>query len=159
MVDKKDKLMTKLYMRKFDQLLQSIESKYILQRCAYCNKLFSLQSQDKLICSKAKIFIDFHGSVIAKHMADRAFDFKKFIWYVINKKLFDYRTIFWRVIAWSFTLKCLDCEDQFHGAHVNDCRFHPCVPIFPQVSINEGFYPCCHKKALRFDTSMRTKGC
>jgi hypothetical protein len=30
MVDKKDKLMTKLYMRKFDQLLQGIDSKYIL---------------------------------------------------------------------------------------------------------------------------------
>ena len=44
LVDKKDKLMSKLYMRKLDHLLQATESRYLLQRCAYCNKLFSLQS-------------------------------------------------------------------------------------------------------------------
>jgi hypothetical protein len=151
--------MSKIYLRKFEQILQGLDSKYSLQRCAYCNKLFSLQSQDKLVCSKAKIFIDFHGSVIAKHMADRAFDFKKFIGFVMSKKLFDNRTLFWRIIAWSLMVRCLDCEEWFHGAQIYDCRFHPCIPIFPQVSINEGFYPCCHKKALRFDTSMKIKGC
>jgi len=30
MIDKKDKLATKLYLRKFDQLLQGIDSKYML---------------------------------------------------------------------------------------------------------------------------------
>lgn len=31
------------------------------------------------MCPKAKIFIDFHGSVIAEHVADRNFDINKFI--------------------------------------------------------------------------------
>lgn len=159
MIDKKDKLLSKLYMRKLDFLLQSTESKYLLQRCAYCNKLFSMQSQDKLTCSKAKIFIDFHGGVIAKHMPDRAFDFKKFVWYIMSKKQIDYKTLFWRVIAWTLALKCVDCQDWFQGVHYFDCRFHPNQPTFPQTSVNEGYYPCCKKRALRFDTNMRVKGC
>jgi hypothetical protein len=113
MVDKKDKLFSKLYMRKLDQLLASSESKYMLQRCAYCNKLYSLHSQDKLNCSKAKIFIDFHGSVIAKHMPDRGFDFKKFVGYVTSRKLMDYRQLYWRVLSWALIMKCSDCEDWF----------------------------------------------
>lgn len=131
MIDKKDKLLSKLFMRKLDFLLQSTESKYMLQRCAYCNKLFSLQSQDKLSCSKAKIFIDFHGTVIAKHMADRAFDFKKFVWYIMSRKLIDYKRLFWRVISWSLILKCIDCDDWFDGAHYFDCKYHPARPVFP----------------------------
>lgn len=159
MIDKKDKLMSKLYMRKLDQLLSSTESKYMLQRCAYCNKLYSLHSQDKLNCSKAKIFIDFHGSVIAKHMPDRAFDFKKFIGYITSKKLMDYRTLFWRVISWTLVMLCSDCDEWFEGVHYFDCRYHPYRPVFPLQSFNEGFYPCCKKRALRFDTQMRAKGC
>ena len=68
--DKKDKLQSRLYMKKADELLSTTESKYLLQRCTYCNKLFPLQSQDRLKCQKAKIFIDFHGSVIQKHVSD-----------------------------------------------------------------------------------------
>lgn len=130
-IDKKDKLMSRLYMRKLDYMLSSTESKCMLQRCAYCNKLYSQQQQDKLSCNKAKIFIDFHGSVIAKHMPDRAFDFKKFIGYVSSKKLLDYRSLFWRVIAWTLVMKCSDCEEWYDGAHYYDCRYHPSRPQFP----------------------------
>jgi hypothetical protein len=85
-------------------------------------------------------------------MPDRAFDFNKFVWYVMSKKVIDYRTLFWRVIAWSLVLKCLDCDEWFQGGHYFDCRYHPNLPLFPQISVNEGYYPCCQKKALRFDT-------
>lgn len=44
LIDKKDKLMSKLYMRKLDNLLIATESKFMLQRCAYCNKLYCLQA-------------------------------------------------------------------------------------------------------------------
>jgi hypothetical protein len=34
----------------------------------------SIRSQ---VCAKAKIFLDFHGNVIASHVAARSFDFHK----------------------------------------------------------------------------------
>ena len=92
-------------------------------------------------------------------MPDRAFDFKKFIAYVIARKLIDYRTLFWRVMSWSLVLKCCDCDEWFQGVHYFDCKYHPNRPIFLMSNINEGHYPCCRKKALKFDTNLRIKGC
>jgi hypothetical protein len=76
-------------------------------------------------------------------MPDRAFDFKKFVWYVMSRKYFDYKSLFWRILSWSLTFKCSDCGEWFEGVHFFDCRYHPKRPIFPSESFNEGFYPCC----------------
>lgn len=67
--DKKDKLSSKLYMKKLELMFE--DEANILQRCVYCNNLFTSAQREWMVCSKAKIFIDFHGTVIAKHVADR----------------------------------------------------------------------------------------
>jgi hypothetical protein len=61
--DRKDKLSSKIYMKKLEAL-NAVEAN-ALYRCVYCNELFSSDQREIVICSKAKIFIDFHGSVIA----------------------------------------------------------------------------------------------
>ena len=61
--DKKDKLTSKLYMKKLELLFEDEQS--TLNRCVYCNSLFTLAYRDWMMCPKAKIFIDFHGTVIA----------------------------------------------------------------------------------------------
>lgn len=61
--DKKDKLTSKLYMKKLELLFE--DEANILQRCVYCNSLYTIAQREWMVCSKAKIFIDFHGSVIA----------------------------------------------------------------------------------------------
>jgi hypothetical protein len=61
--DKKDKLSSKLYMKKLELLFE--DEANMLHRCVYCDQLYTLGQREWLICSKAKIFIDFHGSVIA----------------------------------------------------------------------------------------------
>ena len=38
-----------------------------------------------MTCPKAKIFIDFHGSVIAQHISDRGWDINKFVMYLRQK--------------------------------------------------------------------------
>jgi hypothetical protein len=38
-----------------------------------------------MTCPKAKIFIDFHGTVIAQHVADRSWDINKFVMYLRQK--------------------------------------------------------------------------
>jgi len=38
-----------------------------------------------MVCTKAKIFIDFHGAVIQQHVADRSWDINKFVMYLRSK--------------------------------------------------------------------------
>ena len=83
MKDKKDKLLSKLYMKKLEILFEDEAS--MLNRCVYCNSLFTLSQREWVICPKAKIFIDFHGSVIAQHVADRSWDINKFVMYLRQK--------------------------------------------------------------------------
>lgn len=62
--DRKDKLSSKIYMKKLEALMEEGETCNLF-RCVYCNSLFTNDQREWMICSKAKIFIDFHGSVIA----------------------------------------------------------------------------------------------
>jgi hypothetical protein len=78
--DKKDKLTSKLYMKKLELLFEDEQSS--LNRCVYCNALFTLRQREWMVCPKAKIFIDFHGSVIAQHVADRSWDINKFVMFL-----------------------------------------------------------------------------
>ena len=61
--DKKDKLTSKLYMKKLELLFE--EEANMLYRCVYCNYLYTSAQREWMVCEKAKIFIDFHGIVIA----------------------------------------------------------------------------------------------
>ena len=48
------------------------------------------------ICPNAKIFIDFHGNMIAEHIMDRQWTVDKFLASLQSRKL-SWRQIFWRV--------------------------------------------------------------
>lgn len=50
-------------MKKLEILFEDEQS--TLNRCVYCNSLFTLGQREWVMCPKAKIFIDFHGTVIA----------------------------------------------------------------------------------------------
>jgi hypothetical protein len=80
MKDRKDKLTSKLFMKKLELLFE--DEINVLYRCIYCDMLFTTEQREWLICPKAKIFIDFHGCVIAHHMADRSWDINKFVMYL-----------------------------------------------------------------------------
>lgn len=81
--DKKDKLSSKLYMKKLELLFE--EEVNTLNRCVYCDQMFTTTQREWMVCPKAKIFIDFHGSVIAQHVSDRAWDINKFVMYLRQK--------------------------------------------------------------------------
>lgn len=49
-----------------------------------------------MICPKAKIFIDFHGSVIAQHISDRSWDINKFVMF-LRQKLVHWKDIFMKI--------------------------------------------------------------
>jgi DNA-directed RNA polymerase subunit RPC12/RpoP len=113
--DKKDKLLGKLFMNKLHLLLED-ESAH-LYKCSYCTKLFTQQQQEKFGCPKAKIFIDYHGSVIAKHMLDRSFDSKKFITFLKNSLKYTWRQIYWKIYSHTIDFECKTCDKPFNGAY------------------------------------------
>jgi len=81
--DKKDKLCSKLFMKKLEQIFE--DEANMLSRCTYCNTLFTPSQAEWMVCPKAKIFIDFHGGVIAQHVPDRGWDINKFVMYLRQK--------------------------------------------------------------------------
>ena len=96
--DRKDKIVSKMYMKKLEALLQADDHQ--LMRCALCGKLLAVKDRGSLVCGKAKLFIGFHGDVVAEHVPSSAWD--------INKYLLDLRArkLSWRqVVAENFSAR------------------------------------------------------
>lgn len=135
--ERKDRIVSKLYMKKLEDLLD--EENNLMHRCFYCNTLFTNKQRSWMTCSKAEIFIDFHGSVIAQHVADRNFDLSRFINYLQEKKQLSWRDIYWRIWARLMEFDCVSCESKFVGAELAHCSYHPQNPRFNAGS-NVGRY-------------------
>ena len=153
--ERKDKLITKLYTKKTEQLFED-ETKS-LKKCIYCNALFNSNQKDAVICPKAEIFVDYHGSVIACHIADRNWDLSKFVHFLRTKNL-SFREIYWKIWTYTLTLRCGICDKYFNGAQIAHCNYHPQKPKFISGS-NKGIYPCCNAPAFRFYTEIKSGGC
>jgi hypothetical protein len=77
-----------------------------------------------MVCPKAKIFIDFHGSVIAKHVADRSWDINKFLMFLKQKSI-SWKDMYWKIWSRLLTYECSECEKMFVGAEIGHCSYHP----------------------------------
>lgn len=153
--DRKDKLLSKLYMKKLELLLE--DENHSLLRCVYCNKLFTNAQKSWQVCPKANIFIDFHGSVIAEHVSDRLWDTNKFIHYLRQQCSLSWKEIYYKTWAHLVTLHCAECDQHFAGSELGHCMYHALKPKFG--GCNRGTYQCCGAPAIRFDTALRNDGC
>ncbi len=123
MEDAKDRLKSKLYEQKLEQLLIESENRH-LYRCVYCNRLFTLEQREWMSCDKAKIFIDFHGNVISKHVADRDFDMHSFIMSLRAAK-WSWQKIFLNIYSLFQEYDCLICGQKFVASEIKACAWHP----------------------------------
>jgi len=156
--DRRDKLLSRLYMKKIEALFQSDEN--MISRCAFCGKLFALKNKSKMACSKAKIFIDFNGSVIVEHVPVPNWDVNKYLLSLRARKL-SWREIYWKIWGMIATMHCKVCGNFFTASELEHCAFCPQQPLF-RPGQNMGMYPCCSTPAIRFDTSNFTntrRGC
>ena len=124
-------------MKKLEQLLEADTN--LLKRCNYCNELFTQAQIESLKCPKAKIFIDFHGNIISKHVGDNNWSLNKFINYLHSNCKMSWRDIYWKIWSYTIEFKCEKCEQYFRGSHIFHCAYHPQKPIF-QHSSNRGMY-------------------
>jgi hypothetical protein len=108
----------------------------MLNKCAYCNSLFTSVQREWMMCSKAKIFIDFHGGVIAQHVTDRNFNINKFVMFLRQKSI-PWKTIYWKLWSRMIQFDCISCERKFVGAEIEHCSFHPLKPKFA-YGLNDG---------------------
>ena len=60
--DKKDKLRSKLYMKKLELVFS--DPKSILQRCVQCSQLYTKRQRMFQKCEKARVFVDAHGRAL-----------------------------------------------------------------------------------------------
>lgn len=153
--DRKDKLVSKVYMKKLEELLE--DEGNTLNRCVYCNSLYTSAQREWMVCEKAQIFIDFHGKVIAEHVPDQNWEANKFLMYLKEQGL-NWKDIYWRIWGRLPFFSCIQCGFMFIGSELGHCSFHLQEPKFTSGS-NIGFYQCCQQKAVRFDTNIKKKGC
>jgi len=64
-----------------------------------------------------------------------------------------WREIYWHVWGMLHVLLCQRCKLHFPIAHFDHCGYHPDEASFA-TGANEGVFRCCHRKALRFDTTQ-----
>ena len=108
--DKKDKLLSKIYHKKLEALMQEHDATgKQLFRCVNCNLLYTEQQEKWMTCDKAKIIIDSHGEAISQHLSDKYFDMFNFFEFM-KKEGLTWKQIFWKIWASMQTFKCSTCE-------------------------------------------------
>eukprot|EP00698_Gefionella_okellyi_P001586 TRINITY_DN11514_c0_g1_i1.p1 TRINITY_DN11514_c0_g1~~TRINITY_DN11514_c0_g1_i1.p1 ORF type:complete len:640 (-),score=128.82 TRINITY_DN11514_c0_g1_i1:1537-3456(-) len=155
--DRKDKMLPRLYKHKVHQLLLD---ETVLCKCAFCGRMFTPDQREWMVCSKAKIFIDFHGNVLAQHVQERSFDRNAFVETLHLKRKMSWKDVFWRVWAMVQTLRCITCGQQFVLTDLGHCAYHPHSALFAEGE-NTGSHPCCGMQVARFSTASQKErgGC
>ncbi len=115
-------------MRKLEMLLE--DERNLLSRCVYCNSLFTKDQLPTAKCRGAKLFIDFHGNVIASHVGDGSWNLNKFINYLHSTCRLPWRDIYWKVWAHTLCFDCRDCRERFAANQHFLCAYHPDTPLF-----------------------------
>ena len=94
--DKKDKLKSKIFMKKLEQLFD--EEHNMLHRCVHCGHLYTSNQREWQHCSRSTLFINVNGQVISKHVSDKNWDINKFVMFLRSKQL-GWQEIFWKMWA------------------------------------------------------------
>lgn len=153
--DPRDSLQSKLFMHKLEEIMK--DESNVLHRCMYCNNLFTDSQADWMTCTRAELFIDYRGRVLAKHVADKNWDINEFFSY-IRKNGVSWRRIFWKVWGRLYSDEWSTCGERFTYAEIDHCTYHPEPPKFAFGS-NTGVYEWWGSEAIRFSTRIENKGC
>lgn len=106
--ERKDKIVSRLFMKKLELLLE--KEKNYLNKCAYCNKLFTKKQRKVLSCKASGLqSIDINGQMRAKHVIDRNWDLKKFVTFVRETYRISWKEIYWKVWSYLYLVRCDRC--------------------------------------------------
>ena len=131
----------------------------LIERCKNCRKLVNWRQIKEGKCESSVVAVEYRGSASHAHSRDPSFK---------QKQLLDrcreelrrgpgsgsgcgWKSVFWSLWALKQTFHCERCGAVFNGRALGGCAFHPSEARFPSQQQNEGRYPCCGAKALKFD--------
>jgi hypothetical protein len=144
--DKRDKLVSRLYMHKTEELLSIEENN--LHQCVNCKYLFTASQHHWHSCSKSSAYVTFHGALMGFHVPERFLDIKKLL-IDLRVKGHPWRSIYWKLWALCNDLQCSSCRQRFQLSSVDRCVYHPEEATFSS-GLNLGTFPCCRASAMRF---------
>jgi len=124
-VDKKDKLLSRLYRKKLKMML--IKKDNILMRCSLCDRVYPSGHGIWMYCPKAKSSVDFHGKLKKFHSPDMDWDINRFLRLLMHRKVS--RPLKWREMYWMMwgvvnSLYCTKCEANFPLIEYEHCSLH-----------------------------------
>jgi hypothetical protein len=138
--DRKDKLRSKLYMKKLEVTFED-EQNYLV-RCVNCCGLLTKSQRNWQVCPNTRLFIDANGQAKRQHVIDLDWDLNKFLLFLRQKKI-DWNVLYWKLIACALDYKCSECGDRFAGNKLNQCAYHTNVPL-NGLEPNEVYFSCCN---------------
>jgi hypothetical protein len=152
--DPREKLIGRLYMKKLEIFLEEVEEPGVLQQCCHCKRLFT-QRAGPAQCTEAKMTIDYHGAVVARHKPNPEWRVSRYILRLRSESK-SWREIYWHIWGLSHVMTCTVCGEKFSCAELGHCSYHPQAVLFETSGGNEGTYPCCGQRMLNFDVSNKS---
>ena len=139
----------KLYMYQLEKLILSLAPE--LTVCNNCYNIFLFSQLKLLKCSGAQMNIGPHGEIIRMHDSLQNINFPDFANTIHSKYKYPWRSIYWKLWAYTVIFYCSRCNQYFRGIDANLCRLHKEKPITLKGE-NECRYPCCNLFSKRFQT-------
>ncbi|KAK1793697.1 hypothetical protein P4O66_011464 [Electrophorus voltai] len=133
------------------------------KRCSLCQKLLTKDTERKIPCVPGKLNVDSHGNIIYAHSRHKGWDVHEYL-NSLYEELKSWVLVYWRIWGTINFLTCSCCKQVFLCYELAQCRYHPQPVVFPGVGAERnwhgtGFYPCCNRRALRFDPAAMPHGC
>ncbi|XP_075262546.1 SANT and BTB domain regulator of class switch recombination-like [Convolutriloba macropyga] len=154
--DKKDKIKSKLFAKKIEQLFDArsdyVDSQYsasTMYKCQYCQKLLIHPIQSAIPCLASRMFVNNRGVIMYKHARDIAWDVNEYLISQI-RELKSWRNVYWSVWGLVNCLFCSKCNVTFQVRDLGQCLFHTSRMHVEQGEY-DGIFACCGQKSPLFN--------
>ncbi|CAE8694263.1 unnamed protein product [Polarella glacialis] len=161
--DSRDKLLSRLYAHKLEELLT--QNGNVLYCCTRCQCLFSERQRSFLTCTlaarrgeAARPTESLRVPAKSQHQARVDWDVSQHLRQCRENLQLNWRQIYWRVWGQLQLVQCSSCQVYFQGLHMEQCCFHPKEPLWQAAPhAHVGTYPCCNKQV--FHLGGQPRGC
>ncbi|XP_067647658.1 SANT and BTB domain regulator of class switch recombination [Eurosta solidaginis] len=170
--DKKERLTPRLWIKLIQSLCdpepEALRGHFYslagLFRCSKCGEYLTNTIKSYIACQPYNYRLSRWGQLSSSHVRDSLWDMNNFI-VQIFKEHRSWRRVYWKLWGHCHFLYCCICEMHFPVYKMAWCRFHPMSPNYLESTKEDfisgpiGRYPCCGRKAFRFETFPETNGC
>ncbi|RDD47288.1 Uncharacterized protein KIAA1841 [Trichoplax sp. H2] len=123
--DTKDKITTKLYQKKLEELFYSENAGQgngtTLFRCSNCDRIITMEMQPFIKCSVETTHIARNGDLVYLHNRDRQWNINVFIKEQYSE-LKCWKKLYWRFWSQINYLRCINCNELFPCSDLSCCN-------------------------------------